>query len=64
MLSFLDKIFDWVPGRKESQRQEIDRLQREADELLKNRMDGRNYVQLQRITERLRNLREKIANAA
>lgn len=30
----LDKVFDWIPGRSETRRNKIDRLEREQNELL------------------------------
>lgn len=63
MFKFLDAIADWLPGRKESYRNEIAKLERDIDEIMSRPMDGRNYIKLQSATERLRKLREKVANA-
>jgi hypothetical protein len=64
MWKLLDKIADWIPGRKESQRQTIRKLEAERDDLMGRPMDGHNYVRLQRVLEQLRSLRNKVQDAA
>ena len=64
MFKFLDAIASWIPGRKESQRQKLRKLEAERDEIMGRPMDGHNYVRLQRVLEQLRELRQKITDAS
>jgi len=62
-LGFINKIFDWIPGRREHYRNKIEEIKREMDKLQKEGLNSDSTVnKYMRLTVQLRNLREKAEN--
>lgn len=62
MLEFLNKIFDWIPGRKEHRRNKIEKLYREQEEILTRPSTPANAARLDSIAKQLRILEGKAIN--
>ena len=58
----LDKIFDWLPGRREHYRNQIEEIQREMDDLQKQGLSGSRADKYERLCKQLRTLRQKAKN--
>lgn len=58
----LDKIFEWVPNKKEHYRNKIRGITREMDELQKQGLSGKRADKFIALAKLLRNLREKAKN--
>jgi len=62
MLAFLDKIFDWLPGRREHIRNKIEDIQDEMDILQKQGLSGSRADKYERLALQLRAFRKKAKN--
>lgn len=60
--SAIGKIFDWLPGRKESRRNKEAKLRREYEEILKKDWTPALAVKLEHIAKQLRIISEKNKN--
>jgi len=56
------KILDWIPGRDESIRNNIDKTKREMDEILKKKLTLRTAEHYATLAAKLRALEEKAKN--
>ncbi len=61
-LGFINKIFDWLPGRREHYRNKIEDVQNEMDKLQKQGLNGARADKYIKLAEQLRNLRRKAKN--
>ena len=61
-LGFINKIFDWIPGRREHYRNKIEETKREMDKLQKKGLSGKRADKYIRLANKLRILREKAKN--
>lgn len=62
MWDVLKKIFDWIPGRRESYRNTIERIEREMDDLQKQGLSGPRADKYERLAKQLRDIRRKTKN--
>lgn len=58
------KIFDWIPGRMEHIKNQIDKLEKEQDGLTKQSPSGKNVIRMVRIADELRVLYARLKNNA
>lgn len=56
------KIFDWLPGRRESYRNKIEEIEREMDSLIRQGLSGSRADKYERLAQRLRDIRRKAKN--
>ena len=61
-LGFINKIFDWIPGRREHYRNKIEEIEREMDDLQKQGLAGSRADKYELLSKRLRDLRRKAKN--
>lgn len=55
------KVFDWIPGRRESYRIQIEQIKREMDTLAKKKpFDTRDSIRYGQLADRLRVLEAKV----
>jgi len=62
MWDVISKIFDWLPGRREHYRNQIDEVQREMDKLEDEGLVASRADKYERLARKLRSLREKAKN--
>lgn len=56
------KIFNWLPSKGESVRQQLDRFQKEYNELLQKKATPKNIDRIKYITKRMRDLEKQAIN--
>ena len=56
------KIADWIPGRDESMRTNVDKIKREMDEILHKKITLRSIGKYEFLSGKLRVLETKLAN--
>jgi len=64
--TIIGKIFDWIPGRKESMLNRIKSIKEEMHELQtkKGKVLARDIVTLERLSRELSVLQERVGNAS
>ena len=58
------KVFDWLPGRMEHLKNQIEKLEREQDALTRQAPSAKNVVRMGRIADELRVLYARLKNNA
>ena len=58
----LGKIFDWLPGRRENYRNQIENIKRQMDEIKKKPYSASNSWKYDRLADKLRTLEQKAKN--
>lgn len=63
MFGFLDKIADWIPGRRESLRSKKQELERKLSELQKSNFTTANAMLYEQYSRKLREINQKLGNS-